>query len=129
VVDGLTVKDLEMEGCKKYICPNLNLIDLKGRELKISDKAIKRARDLADQYVKKTYQRPHYPSIKRVIPAFIYVASILEDDWKDRKTQLEVSEAFETTEGTVRKWYRDIIETLNIRKDIIDKIGYDPTNK
>lgn len=124
-----TTKDLELKGCKKFICPSLNLIDIKGRELKISEKAINRAKDLADQYVKKTYQRPHYPSIKHVIPAFIYIASILENDWKNRKTQFEVAQAFETTEGTVRKWYRDIIEVLDIRKDIIEKIGYDPTNK
>lgn len=114
MVNDLRAKDLEIQGCKIFICPNLGMIDIKGKETNLSEKAINRAKDLANEYVKRTYQRPHYSSIKNLIPAFIYIASIIEDGWDDRKTQFEISQAFGTTECTVRKWYKDVIEILSI---------------
>jgi len=129
IIDTKETSDLEIQGYNIFVYPNLALIDIKCKELGLSDNVVERAKSLADEYIKRTYRRPRYSSIKHVIPAFVYIASILENDWDNRKTQFEVAKAFGTAEGTVRKWYRDVIEILDIRKDIIEKIGYDPTKQ
>jgi transcription initiation factor TFIIIB Brf1 subunit/transcription initiation factor TFIIB len=106
-----TVKELEIQGCRTFVCPNINLIEEKGKELLLKDSTIKRAKDMAIGYFKKTYSRPHYSSAKHLLPAFIYVASILEGD---RRFQKEIAEVFGTTNVTITKWYRDIVETMGL---------------
>ena len=105
-------KDLDKKGCKAFVCPNLSLIDKKGKELQLKDATIKKAKDIAVEYFKKTYHRPHYSSVKYLLPAFIYIASILENE---RRTQWDVANIFGMTITTIRKWYRDISDVLDIK--------------
>ena len=111
-------KELDIQGCRTFVCPNISLIDEKGKELLLKDETIKRAKELAIEYFKKTYRMPHYSSARHLLPAFIYIASVLEGD---RRFQKEVAEVFGTTNVTITKWYRDIVETMGlnlIRDDV-----------
>ena len=114
-------KELEIHGCRMFVCPNINLIDDKGKELLLKDGTIKRAKELAIKYFKDTYHRPHYSSARHLLPAFIYIASILEGD---RIFQKEVAEVFGTTNVTIMKWYRDIVGTMGLNI-ICDDVIYD----
>lgn len=105
-------KDLDKQACKKFVCPNLSLIEEKGKELHLKDKTIKRARDMAIEYFKKTYREPHYSSAKHLLPAFTYITSIIEDE---RRTQWDIENVYGINSVTIRKWYRDISDVLNIK--------------
>lgn len=105
-------KDLDKQACKTFVCPNLSLIEEKGRELYLKDETIKRAKDMAIEYFKKTYREPHYSSAKHLLPAFTYIASIIEDD---RRTQWDIEKVYRINSATIRKWYRDISDVLNIK--------------
>ena len=105
-------KELEIQGCRTFVCPNISLIDEKGKELLLKDKTIKRAKELAIKYFKDTYHRPHYSSARHLLPAFICIASVLEGE---RVFQKEVAEVFGTTNVTITKWYRDIVDTMELK--------------
>ena len=105
-------KDLDKQACKKFVCPNLSLIDEKGKELHLKDGTIKRARDMAIEYFKKTYREPHYSSVRHLLPSFIYIASIIEND---RRTQWDIENVYGINCVTIRKWNRDISDVLNIK--------------
>ncbi len=40
-------KDLEKDACEKFVCPNMSLIDEKGKELQLKDNTIEKAKELA----------------------------------------------------------------------------------
>jgi hypothetical protein len=48
-------KDLDKQACRTFVCPNLALIDEKGKELGLRDATIKKAKDMAIEYFTKTY--------------------------------------------------------------------------
>ena len=73
-------KELDMLACRTYVCPNMGLIEEKGKELGLDDRIIERAKNMAVEYFKKTYHKPHYSSAKYVLPSFIYVAAIREGE-------------------------------------------------
>ena len=108
----MTNKGLDFVACKYFVCPKLGLIDEKGKELLLKDETINRAKDLAIEYFKKTYRRPHYSSARHLLPSFVYIASILEGD---RVYQKDVAEVFGTTNVTITKWYRDIVDTIGLK--------------
>ena len=65
-------KELEKQACKTFVCPNLSLIDKKGRGLQLNGATIKRAKDLAIEYFKKTYRDHHYSSVNRgSVPRYV----------------------------------------------------------
>lgn len=105
------VKELEIQGCRTFVCPNLSLINERGKDLNLKEETIERAKNLAVEYFKKTYHRPHYSSAKHLLPAFIYVASILEGE---KIYQTDVAKVFGMSHSTIRKWYHDITDTLSI---------------
>ena len=104
-------KELDIQGCRIFVCPKLDLIDEKGKELLLKDETIKRAKDLAIKYFKDTYHRPHYVSARHLLPSFLYIASVLEGE---RRFQKEIIEVFGTTNVTITKWYRDIVDTMGL---------------
>ena len=104
-------KELEIQGCRTFVCPNLSSLDEKCKGLDLKNETIKRAKDMAIEYFRKTYRMPHYSSAKHVLPAFVYIASILEGEKRSKKN---VSKIFGTSELTIKRWYRDIMKTLNI---------------
>lgn len=106
-------KELEIQGCKTFVCPNLSLIDEKGKELNLREETIKRAKGLAIEYFRKTYHRPHYSSVRYVLPAFIYIATIFEND---KRSQSDIASVFNTTCATITKWYRDVMDILDIKR-------------
>jgi transcription initiation factor TFIIIB Brf1 subunit/transcription initiation factor TFIIB len=108
-------KELEAIGCKTFACPNLGAIDEKGKELVLRDKTIKKAKDLTTEYLKKTYHNPHYSSITYLLPSFVYIATIVE---KDPIYKRRIIDVFGSTDPTINKWNKDIIQTLNIQDDI-----------
>ena len=105
-------KDLDKQACRTFVCPNLALIDEKGKDLGLRDVTIKKAKDMAIEYFRKTYQTPHYSSAKNLLPAFMYMASIIEND---RRTQWDVEKVYKVSSATIRKWYKDISDVLNIK--------------
>lgn len=76
-----TLRELEIQGCRTYVCPNISLIDEKGKELSLKDGTIKRAKELAIKYFKDTYNKPHYSHARYLLPSFICIASIMEGDY------------------------------------------------
>ena len=106
-----TIKDLEIQGCRKFVCPNISLIEEKGKELSLKDGTIKRAKELAMKYFKDTYRKPRYSCARYLLPSFICVASIIEGD---KKFQKEIAEVFGTTNVTITKWNRVIVETMGL---------------
>jgi transcription initiation factor TFIIIB Brf1 subunit/transcription initiation factor TFIIB len=107
----MTNKELDILACKEFVCPELGLIDKKGKELQLKDETIKRAKDMATEYFKKTYHMPPYSSARHLLPSFIYIASVLEGE---RRFQKEIIEVFGTTNVTITKWNRHIIDTMGI---------------
>lgn len=105
-------RELQIQGYKTFVCPNLSVIDIKCKELDIKDGTIDRAKRFAVKYIKDTYHKPRYTSIKHLLPAFVYLASIANGD---KRTQWEIANTFGTTEVTIRKWYPDIADTLGIK--------------
>lgn len=104
--------ELEAIGCKTFACSSLNLIDEKGKELGLRDSTIKRAKDMASEYLKKTYHRPRYSSVIYLLPSFVHIASILEED---PILKSKIMNVFGSSGPTITKWDKDIIDTLNIQ--------------
>jgi transcription initiation factor TFIIIB Brf1 subunit/transcription initiation factor TFIIB len=108
----MTSTDLETKAYEVFVYPNLSIIDIKGKKLKLKDETIKHAQELAIEYIKKTYHQPRYSHIKFLLPAFVYIAAILDDD---RRTQYDVAQAFGITESSVRKWFSHIKDIMDIK--------------
>lgn len=115
-IRNLKGKDLEKFVCKTYVCPDINQIDVKGKELGLSEDTIDLARNIATKYLKKTYHKPNF-SIKYLVPAFLYIASSLIKEFspQDFRTQKEVAKVCKCSEVTVRKRTREIKNELNIK--------------
>lgn len=109
-------KDLEIQACKTFVCPNLDIIEQKGKELYLSNETIERAKDLAIRYLKKTYHFPRYSHIKYLLPSFVYITSVLDHD---KRSQVKISETFGISLVTIRKWNEDIADTLELELEII----------
>jgi len=104
-------ENLETQAYELFVYPNLSLIDENCKKLGLKNETVKRAKDLATEYIKKTYHHPRYSHIKFLLPAFVHIASILNDD---RRTQREIAEAFGVTSTLIRKWYLHIVDVMNI---------------
>lgn len=102
-----------MEKEQKFVCPDLNLIDKKGKELKLKEDTIKKAKDFAMQYFEKTYKSPRYSSPKFLMPAFLYIAAI-HGGIEERKTQKEIADTCDISIVTIYKWYTDIANTIDV---------------
>lgn len=111
-IKNLRGKDLEKYSCKVFVCPNINQIDTKGKELGLSEDTIEIARNIAIKYLKKTYHEPEYNSINFLVPAFLYITSSLS---KEIRTQKDVASVCSCTEVTVRRWANEIIKELEIK--------------
>lgn len=107
------LKELEILGCRRFVCPNLSIIDEKGKELNLREETIKRSKDMAIEYFKKTYHKPHYSSARHVIPGIVYIAAILEND---RRSQEDIKKIFDTSHKTITRWYRDVMDVLDIKR-------------
>ncbi len=124
----ISVEELEREACKKFVCPNISLIDDRGKELGLRDVTIRKAKDLAVQYFRNTYHSPNYASVKHVLPGIVYIAAKLG---REKITQREIAKGFDVSHCTVNKWYKDVMKVLGIesikklRKLEIPVIEYD----
>ncbi len=107
----MTPEDLKARAYEVFVYPNLSIIENKGKELNLKDKTIERAKDMAVEYIKKTYHHPRYSHIKFLLPAFVYIAAILDDD---RRSQYDIAQAFGISESSLRKWCLNIRDELNI---------------
>lgn len=105
-------KDLEIKAYEKFVLPSIYSMSKNCNRLSLKDGTILQAKDLALKYVEKTYHQPDYSHIKFLLPAFAYIATILNDD---RRTQREIAEAFGTTESSLRKWYAHIVRLMEIK--------------
>lgn len=103
--------------CKESL--NLERIDKIGEALHLNSKTIKRAKDLIMEYVEKNIPRPMY--IEHLFPAFIYLASIIENE---RRRQIDIAMTLNVSEAFISKWYKDIINTLSIRIVCSGKDGH-----
>jgi hypothetical protein len=110
-MENINKDNLEAIACKIFACPNLTLIDEKGKELGLSDTIIVKAKDMAIEYLKKTYRRPRYSSVIFLLPSFVYIASIINSCMIQKS---RVADVFGTSSATVTKWNKDIIDTLEI---------------
>ncbi len=107
-------KDLEVRACKEFVCPNICTIDEKCKELNLNFNIIEKVKEMAVEYLKKTYHTPRYSHIKYLMPSFVYLGSIIGGD---KRSQLEISMIFGVTITTMIKWNYDIINILEL--DII----------
>lgn len=112
------IQELEIQACKTFVCPNIGTIETKGKILDLREGTIERAKNMAIEYFRKTYHKPSYSSVKYVLPAFVYIAAILEDD---RRSQTQISYAFSVTKATIKKWYREVLNTLDIELPLFEE--------
>jgi transcription initiation factor TFIIIB Brf1 subunit/transcription initiation factor TFIIB len=105
-------KDLETRAYEKFVLPSIDSMGKNCKKLNLKNETVEQAKDLALKYIGKTYHQPDYSHIKFLLPAFAYIATILNDD---RKTQREIAEAFGTTESSLRKWYAHIVNLMEIK--------------
>lgn len=105
------LKKLEIQGCRTFVCPNLSLIDEKGKELNLREDTIKRSKDMAIEFFRKTYHKPNFSSARRVIPGIVYLACKLEDD---KRLRDDIAKTFGVSGCIVTKWYRGVATTLGI---------------
>lgn len=106
------LKELEMRACKTFVCPNLSIMETICKESNIREDIIERAKSMAIEYFKKTYHQPHYSSARHVIPAILYIASILGGD---KRSKIDIAKMFGVSYITVRKWQKDVMEVLDIK--------------
>ncbi len=118
-------RELEIQACKTFVCPNMGLINQKGKILELKDSTIERAKNMATEYFRKTYREPRYLSSRYMLPAFMYIASVLEDD---KRNQTQISNLFSVTTPTMKKWCKDILNTLNIEMSFSNERGLVKTN-
>lgn len=104
-------EDLETRAYETFVYPNLDLIDENCKKLNLKEETIKYAKDLAIEYIKKTYHHPPYSHIKFLLPSFVYIATIIKED---RRTQYDIAKAFGLTKTLMRKWYIHIKDVMNI---------------
>jgi transcription initiation factor TFIIIB Brf1 subunit/transcription initiation factor TFIIB len=104
-------EEFETKAYEKFVLPSIDSIGESCNKLNLKNETIEQAKDLALKYIEKTYHQPDYSHIKFLLPAFAYIATILDDD---RRTQREIAEAFGTTESSLRKWYIHIVRLLEI---------------
>lgn len=107
------LKTLEMQGCRTFVCPNLSIIEEKCKTSNIRSDIVERSKSMAMEYFRKTYHRPHYSSARHVIPAIVYIASILEGD---KRSKVYIANIFGVSYITIRKWQTDVMEVLDIEK-------------
>lgn len=105
-------KEIESRAYEKFVLPSIDSMGKNCRKLNLKDETIVHAKDLALKYVEKTYHQPDYSHIKFLLPAFAYIATLLNDD---KRTQREIAEAFGTTESSLRKWYAHIVHLMDIK--------------
>ena len=107
-----TAKKLAIEGCNVFVCPNINYIKKICTDIGLSDEISNKSVELAKEYFKKTYKQPHHHSGAKILfPSFIYIASIL---CNDPVTQAYLDHETDVRAATISKWYKDIIDVLNI---------------
>lgn len=105
-------KELELKACKLFVCPNLNIIDIICKELDFeNDDVAKKAKELAIEYLKKTYHKPKYSHVKFILPACVYLASILNGE---HRTQSEISSVANCCTSSITKWWNDIADELDL---------------
>lgn len=115
---NLKRKDLEAQGCKVFVCPNLKLIDARSKYLNLQDTTLQKAKDIAREYFKKTYHHPKYRSVIPVLAACLHMASVIENrppDYSERRTQTSIINSFGlSSTSAIRKWFYEIRDELCI---------------
>jgi len=107
-------KELEIKACKTFVCPNLTLLELKGRELGLSQEAIRKTKQMGIEFLKKTYHRPPYAYVKSIFPALLYMGGWLNDEVLSQK---KCAEVFDYTSPICKKWFTIISAELQINKN------------
>ena len=123
--------ELDRIGCKTFVCFNLSYIDANCKAMKLSDKVIKRAKDISLAYLKKTYHNPSYSGVRPVLCGAICVASILEGEYITPNEMYYTSRniAESNKRGNkrgccspvfTRKWCKTIVQKLGIDIGFVD---------
>lgn len=107
------LKELEMQGCRTFVCPNLSIMEERCKDLNIRGDTIERSKNMAIEYFKKTYHKPHYSSARHVIPSIVYIVCVLEGE---KRTKEEIAKAFGTSSITIRKWQKDVMRIMDIKE-------------
>lgn len=87
-------------------------IDKLGKSLLLKERTIDQAKDLASKYFDIVDIYHYHPYLKQLWPAFIYMASILENDYR---RQLDVASVSGITECYISKWFIDIQKRIDIK--------------
>lgn len=110
-------KQLDIQACKVFVCPNLSLIDVKGKELGLSDEAIQKSKKVLTEFLKKTYHHPPFASVKSLFPAVLYIGSNLNNEIR---TQEECAMMCGNAEVTCRRWIHEICFVVKISQNCDD---------
>lgn len=118
----MTNKELDIAGCRTFVCPNMDLLNQWARRLKLSDTVLEKAKAITNEYVKRTYHRPKYTSIKPVLAACLYIAAII---CGERRTQEEIHKISRVSHRSICKWYMAVYDELckkreNLHGNVID---------
>jgi transcription initiation factor TFIIIB Brf1 subunit/transcription initiation factor TFIIB len=87
-------------------------LDKEGKMLQLKDCTIETAKHLMSKFFKIESFAHHYPHIRQLRSAFIYTASVVEDD---RIRQIEICQVLGTPEGTISSWYSKILKVLGLK--------------
>ena len=107
-------KDLEIAGCRAFICPNMDLLEKWAKRLELSNLVIDQAKAISNEYIKRTYHSPKYRSVKPMIAACIYIASII---CNERRTQGEIHDVSNVSPRSICKWYVTIFNELSKKRE------------
>lgn len=119
-------KELDLEACRVFVCPNINLVDEKCRENNISPEIIENIKGMLHEYLKATYHYPRYRDVKMLFPAVLYIVTNMKimNGKKTVDTRGNTSYGYTldfccsvfgfSTSTTTRKWVRDILKELKI---------------
>lgn len=116
-------KELEILACRTIVCPNFNFFNQICEYNNIPEDLRDKAKEMAYEFLKRTYHIQHYGAIKSLFPAFLFMAMSMHTDPIDGKRKVESRIPrnverhyldFGYTEHTVRKWVRKICHELGI---------------
>lgn len=114
----MTIPDEERKSTKsKY--PDIGIIgmfadeiDKEGKSLQLKEETIEKAKNLSIKYSEKASNYRYYPHFKQLSSAFVYMASVIEND---RRTQMEVYMVSGVAESFISKWYKDILRVIGMK--------------
>ena len=121
--------ELDKIGCKTFCCPNLDIIDENCKKMGLNVNVAKRAKDIAVDYLRKTYHNPLYTGVGTVLNGAICLASILEGQYITPYEMYQILKNLPSngkrghSQVSIKKWVGIIVKELDIDIQFVDDYG------